>query len=135
MAPLSDMLVHLKQSRLFIFQQIVDGLTYLHKLGILHRDIKPSNIFGTLEGKIKIGDFGISSKLHPTMTPQVCTKNYRPPELFFGQHRYDESVDLWALGCTLAEIFLGKVLFDGHTEIEIMSKITEQLGSMNVRAT
>ncbi|CAD8167615.1 unnamed protein product [Paramecium octaurelia] len=131
MAPLHELLHSINDKQLYIFKELCQALNYLHNQNILHRDIKPSNIFVTAEGQVKLGDFGISTQMRDFMTPQTCTKNYRAPELFFGLKEYDASIDIWSLGCTLVELFTGKILFDGRSEIEIMSQIAELLGSFN----
>ena len=75
------------------------------------------------------------------MTPTTCTKNYRAPELFFGERNYDMTIDSWALGCTLVEMvklsniyfqFTGQILFPGKSEIEILGHITDTLGGATV---
>ena len=58
---------------------------------------------------------------------------YRPPEVIFGSQTYDSSVDIWSLGCVLAECFLGKSLFDGGTDIEQLSQIFQLLGPPSVQ--
>ncbi|CAK80416.1 unnamed protein product (macronuclear) [Paramecium tetraurelia] len=131
MAPLHEIIGNLKDYQLYIFKEICQAVSYLHSNNILHRDIKPSNILVTTQGRVKLGDFGISTKIRQSMTPQTCTKNYRAPELFFGLKEYDHSIDIWSLGCTLIELFTGKMLFNGTSEIEIMSQIAELLGSVN----
>ncbi|CAD8075201.1 unnamed protein product [Paramecium primaurelia] len=131
MAPLHEIIGNLKDCQLYIFKEICQAVSYLHSNNILHRDIKPSNIFVTTQGKVKLGDFGISTQIKQIMTPQTCTKNYRAPELFFGLKEYDHSIDIWSLGCTLIEMYTGKMLFNGTSEIEIMSQIAELLGSVN----
>lgn len=73
---------------------------------IYDKDVKPPNIFITSNGLVKVGDFGISKRIQADMTPTTCTKNYRAPELFFGERNYDMSIDIWALGCTLVELVL-----------------------------
>ncbi|CAD8160323.1 unnamed protein product [Paramecium octaurelia] len=131
MAPLHQIIGNLKDHQLYIFKEICQAVSYLHSNNTLHRDIKPSNIFVTTQGRVKLGDFGISTQIRQSMTPQTCTKNYRAPELFFGLKEYDHSIDVWSLGCTLIELFTGKMLFNGNSEIEIMSQMAELLGSVN----
>lgn len=65
------------------------------------------------------------------MTLQVCTRWYKPPEVMFGQKHYDTSFDVWGCGCILAEMFLGKALFMGSTDIDMLTKIFEICGSPN----
>lgn len=107
MAPLHETLHSISDCQLYIFKELCQAVYYLHTQNILHRDIKPSNIFIAVDGKIKLGDFGISTFKRELMTPQTCTKNYRAPELFFGLKEYNLSIDIWSLGCTLIELYTG----------------------------
>uniref|UniRef100_A0A182VRU4 non-specific serine/threonine protein kinase n=1 Tax=Anopheles minimus TaxID=112268 RepID=A0A182VRU4_9DIPT len=103
-----------------IFEQIVAGVEYVHLKGLIHRDLKPSNIFFSLDGRIKIGDFGLvtdSSDLQydsennmPTMggnrhTRQVGTQLYMSPEQLKGLP-YDYKVDIYSLGLILFELLV-----------------------------
>lgn len=87
----------------------------------MHRDIKTSNVLINNEGALKIGDFGLANFLRPMnrepLTSRVVTLWYRPPELLLGATNYGEAVDLWSVGCVFAEIFLGRPLFKGRTEV------------------
>lgn len=58
-------------------------------------------------GTLKLIDFGIAKKHKPGMqhTKNVVTRCYRAPELFFGCRKYDTSLDIWSLGCTVGELF------------------------------
>uniref|UniRef100_A0A0N4ZSG5 non-specific serine/threonine protein kinase n=1 Tax=Parastrongyloides trichosuri TaxID=131310 RepID=A0A0N4ZSG5_PARTI len=92
----------------FIFTQIVDGVCYLHQNNILHRDLKTANIFLTKNNDVKIGDFGIS-KIMGTNTKMdgaktvIGTPYYISPEMCEGKS-YNESTDIWSLGCVLYEM-------------------------------
>jgi cell division cycle 2-like protein len=67
------------------------------------------------------------------MSRGVATIYYRAPEIFMGDTRYSYSVDIWSLGCILAEMVIREPLFKGKTEIEIVCKIFEIRGAANVR--
>eukprot|EP01103_Thecamoeba_quadrilineata_P016023 TRINITY_DN5239_c0_g1_i1.p1 TRINITY_DN5239_c0_g1~~TRINITY_DN5239_c0_g1_i1.p1 ORF type:complete len:497 (-),score=88.51 TRINITY_DN5239_c0_g1_i1:107-1597(-) len=96
-----------------LFRQIVEGLAYLHSSDIVHRDLKPDNIFFG-RGKtqqydvLKIGDFGLATSLGESAslsTSRVGTFLYTSPEMNSRPSRYDEKVDIYALGIVLFEMW------------------------------
>ena len=104
----------------FIFFELLSGLDYLHKNGVLHRDLKPSNILINNKGGIKIGDFGLarffSKVAQKRYTNQVVTLNYRAPELFLGEEKYSTEIDVWSLGCIFLELLTGNIVFHAYKE-------------------
>lgn len=114
--------------------QTLQGLDYLHKNWILHRDLKPNNLLVNAQGVLKIGDFGLA-KLYgsPTRlnTHQVVTRWYRSPELLYGAKLYSTGVDMWAVGCILAELLLRVPLFPGETDLDQLTKIFGVFGNPN----
>ncbi|KAF6166861.1 hypothetical protein GIB67_026640 [Kingdonia uniflora] len=114
-------------------QQLLCGLDHCHSRGVLHRDIKGSNLLIDNNGILKIADFGLASFFDPyqnqPLTSRVVTLWYRPPELLLGATHYGISVDLWSTGCILAELYAGKPIMPGRTEVEQLHKIFKLCGS------
>ncbi|KAK6934260.1 Protein kinase domain [Dillenia turbinata] len=114
-------------------QQLLRGLDHCHNRGVLHRDIKGSNLLIDNSGVLKIADFGLASFYDPhqsqPLTSRVVTLWYRPPELLLGATYYGTAVDLWSTGCILAELYAGKPIMPGRTEVEQLHKIFKLCGS------
>ncbi|XP_065847817.1 probable serine/threonine-protein kinase At1g09600 [Euphorbia lathyris] len=114
-------------------QQLLRGLEHCHSRGVLHRDIKGSNLLIDNNGILKIGDFGLATFYQPdqsqALTSRVVTLWYRAPELLLGATQYGDAIDLWSTGCILAELFAGKPIMPGRTEVEQMHKILKLCGS------
>ena len=105
----------------FYMQQLLSGLQHCHERGILHRDIKGSNLLIDKNGMLKIADFGLANYYNPNkpvaLTNRVVTLWYRSPELLLGTTRYGPGIDLWSAGCLLAEMFAGRPILPGRTEV------------------
>lgn len=86
--------------------QMVAGVQYLHKQGVIHRDLKPSNVFLASDNTIKIGDFDLATQHHPRSrhSRRVGTPTYASPEQWVG-HDYSFATDVWSLGVILFELF------------------------------
>ncbi|KAF8098312.1 hypothetical protein N665_0269s0036 [Sinapis alba] len=112
-------------------KQLLLGLEHCHSCGVLHRDVKGSNLLLDRNNNLKIADFGLSTfrQRKQPLTSRVVTLWYRPPELLLGSTDYGVTVDLWSTGCILAELFTGKPLLPGRTEVEQMHKIFKLCGS------
>ncbi|KAI5189697.1 cyclin-dependent kinase 12/13 [Nematocida minor] len=112
-------------------EQILQGLAYIHSKHILHRDIKPSNILVRSDKTVKIADFGLSrTTIDENMTRGTVTRWYRAPELLLGCSRYDNSIDVWALGCVIGEMLLSKPLFVAESEMDQLSAISFMCGEI-----
>lgn len=114
-------------------KQLLCGLVHCHSRGILHRDIKGANLLINNDGVLKIGDFGLATLFRPgqkqPLTSRVVTLWYRAPELLLGSTNYGVAVDMWSVGCIIAELFAGKPIMPGRTEVEQMHKIFKLCGS------
>jgi glycogen synthase kinase 3 beta len=86
------------------------SLAYIHALGICHRDIKPQNLLVDPDTHVlKMCDFGSAKKLvagEPNVS-YICSRYYRAPELIFGNSDYNYAIDVWSVGCVIAELMLG----------------------------
>lgn len=95
--------------RLYIYQNF-RALAYLHALGICHRDIKPQNLLVDSDNHVlKVCDFGSAKRLikGEVNVSYICSRYYRAPELIFGATEYNNSIDVWSVGCVMAELLLG----------------------------
>nr|CAD7573003.1 unnamed protein product [Timema californicum] len=104
--------------------QILSGVDFLHSHRIIHRDLKPQNILVTNTGIVKLADFGLAKTydFEMRLTSVVVTLWYRAPEVLLGQP-YATSVDIWACGCIMAELFRRAPLFNGSSEGDQLDKI------------
>eukprot|EP01057_Protomagalhaensia_wolfi_P003801 Protomagalhaensia_wolfi_Nauph_80__3800@NODE_384_length_2633_cov_84_411719_g290_i0_p1_GENE_NODE_384_length_2633_cov_84_411719_g290_i0NODE_384_length_2633_cov_84_411719_g290_i0_p1_ORF_typecomplete_len322_score48_33Pkinase/PF00069_25/4_6e70Pkinase_Tyr/PF07714_17/3_4e44Kinaselike/PF14531_6/1_1e16Pkinase_fungal/PF17667_1/2_3e09Kdo/PF06293_14/3_5e09RIO1/PF01163_22/8_7e05WaaY/PF06176_11/0_00028APH/PF01636_23/0_00056Haspin_kinase/PF12330_8/0_037Seadorna_VP7/PF07387_11/0_037Pox_serthr_kin/PF05445_11/0_09 len=120
-----------------IMKQVLEGVAELHRNWFLHRDLSPGNIFINDQGVCKVADFGLVRTFgspRPTKkTSMVVTLWYRSPELLYGSNYYQDKVDVWSIGCVMAEFLLGgKPLFPGTSEVDQLAKIFAVCGSPSV---
>nr|WNT93105.1 CDKG2-1 protein [Phyllostachys edulis] len=114
--------------------QLLEGVNYLHDNWVLHRDLKTSNLLLNNRGELKICDFGLSRQYGSPLKPctqLVVTLWYRSPELLLGTKEYSTAIDMWSVGCIMAELLAKEPLFNGKTEFEQLDKIFRTLGTPN----
>ena len=120
-----------------IMFQILNGVKFIHDNYILHRDIKPANILITNKGEVKLADFGLSrfyekrKNQWKAYTNAVETLWYRAPELLMSEYYYKTSIDMWSVGCVMAELFLKQPLFKEQTAINQIKQILNVIGRPN----
>lgn len=118
-------------AKLFSFQMFA-GLDVLHKFQIVHRDISPKNLFvDSKYGRLIVGDFGNAKQILSTTEKNVTyiiERKYRPPELIYGSEKYGPPIDIWAGGAVLAELLLGKPLFNGSSAVSLLHDMVRILG-------
>ncbi|CAD7691867.1 unnamed protein product [Nyctereutes procyonoides] len=114
-----------------IMYQILQGLAFIHKHGFFHRDLKPENLLCVGPELVKIADFGLAREIRsrPPYTDYVSTRWYRAPEVLLRSTNYSSPIDIWAVGCIMAEVYTLKPLFPGASEIDTIFKICQLLGT------
>lgn len=114
----------------------------------MHRDVKPENFLISPKGVgavsdssnlasdsliLKLADFGLAKEMKRSSagnhTEYVSTRWYRAPELVLRSQNYKESVDIYALGCIMAEMYLGRPLFPGTSEADQLTRIVTVMGT------
>ncbi|XP_039609958.1 serine/threonine-protein kinase MAK isoform X1 [Polypterus senegalus] len=112
--------------------QILQGLAFIHKHGFFHRDMKPENLLCMGPELVKIGDFGLAREIRsrPPYTDYVSTRWYRAPEVLLRSSTYSSPIDIWAVGCIMAELYTLRPLFPGNSEVDEIFKICQVLGTV-----
>lgn len=139
--------IRLEHSQIKLYmKQLLEGTLYLHKNRILHRDMKAANLLIDNQGQLQIADFGLARPYRDPgqswtgkgwtagthrYTNMVVTRWYRPPELLAGEKKYGPPIDMWGIGCILAEMITGRPLFKGTSEINQLELIAKLCGSPN----
>ncbi|KAJ2978616.1 hypothetical protein NQ176_g3717 [Zarea fungicola] len=119
----------------FIYQ-ILCGLKYIHSANVLHRDLKPGNLLVNADCELKICDFGLARgfSVDPEenagyMTEYVATRWYRAPEIMLSFQSYTKAIDVWSVGCILAELLGGRPFFKGRDYVDQLNQILHILGT------
>lgn len=110
----------------------LESLECIHSRYFAHRDIKPNNFLIAHNGTLKLADFGLARAIGSPdvrMTTQVHMRWYRAPELLLGARHYSTSVDMWALGCILAEMLQRRPWIVGNSDIEQLQLIFDRRGT------
>uniref|UniRef100_A0A674MA26 Mitogen-activated protein kinase n=1 Tax=Takifugu rubripes TaxID=31033 RepID=A0A674MA26_TAKRU len=119
----------------YFLYQILRGLKYIHSANVLHRDLKPSNLLINTTCDLKICDFGLARIADPEhdhtgfLTEYVATRWYRAPEIMLNSKGYSKSIDIWSVGCILAEMLSNRPIFPGKHYLDQLNHILNVLGS------
>lgn len=111
--------------------QILNCVSYIHKTGYFHRDLTLENSYIDKDNNIKIGHFNNAREINarPPLTDYISTRWYRAPEQLLRANNYNYKIDIFAIGCIMAELILMGPLFSGSSEIDQLTKICSLLGT------
>jgi serine/threonine-protein kinase BUR1 len=124
-------------------KQLLEGCAYLHENKILHRDMKAANLLINNHGILQIADFGLARPYDEDVpkpgrgggeatreyTTLVVTRWYRPPELLLQLRKYTTAIDMWGVGCVFGEMFEGKPILTGSSDLNQAHLIFDLVGS------
>ncbi|OMJ80408.1 hypothetical protein SteCoe_19310 [Stentor coeruleus] len=112
-----------------VTRQILIALEYIHNLHLIHCDLKPENILikSYSRCEVKVIDFGSSCFTHDHLSSYIQSRSYRAPEVILGC-KYDERIDIWSLGCIVAELWTGEVLFQNDCVQGLLARIMSIMG-------
>uniref|UniRef100_A0A672PNM0 mitogen-activated protein kinase n=1 Tax=Sinocyclocheilus grahami TaxID=75366 RepID=A0A672PNM0_SINGR len=109
----------------YLVYQMLRGL----KVSTVNSDLKPGNLAINEECELKILDFGLARQADSEMTGYVVTRWYRAPEVILSWMHYTQTVDIWSVGCIMAEMLLGKPLFKGNDHLDQLMEIMKITGT------
>ncbi|XP_043661457.1 putative protein kinase C delta type homolog isoform X5 [Drosophila teissieri] len=131
-----DLMFHIQESGRFSEErarfygaEIISGLKFLHKKGIIYRDLKLDNVLLDYEGHVRIADFGMCKLqiyLDKTADSFCGTPDYMAPEIIKGE-KYNQNVDWWSFGVLLYEMLIGQSPFSGCDEDELFWSICNEI--------
>jgi|UniRef100_A0A7S4FQ84 serine/threonine protein kinase len=124
--------LQLEDVRNYSFQLLL-AVDHLWSLGMLHRDLKPENILVGKYGILKLADFGHSNCTRTMSADHVGTRDYRAPELVFGNDQYDVRSEIWAVACTMYFLHTGSHMFNSKNERELLQIYSQQFGPPSVQ--
>ncbi|KAJ3220719.1 U4/U6 small nuclear ribonucleoprotein prp4, partial [Chytriomyces hyalinus] len=124
-----DIGLNIKAVRVYA-QQLFLSLSLLRKANVLHADIKPDNVLvNESKNVLKLCDLGSASDASENeITPYLVSRFYRAPEIILGLP-YDFAMDMWSIGCTLYELYTGKILFPGRSNNQMLRYMQETKGA------
>jgi len=114
----------------WITKQILTALQFLHNMNLIHSDVKPENILfeSYSRAKVKLIDFGSSCFLRDRQSSYIQSRSYRAPEVILGLP-YDSKIDVWSLGCVVAEMYTNQVTFLNNSIVSMLSRIEAICGA------
>eukprot|EP00795_Rhopilema_esculentum_P007464 gene7464-13235_t len=114
-----------------ITYQMLQGVAFMHKNGFFHRDMKPENVLCSGPELVKIADLGLAREIRsrPPYTDYVSTRWYRAPEVLLRSTNYSSPIDIFAIGCIMAETYTLRPLFPGSSEVDMIFKLCSVLGT------
>ena len=111
---------------------LCQAVWFCHENYVLHRDIKGNNLLIAADGTVKLADFGLARGFADPgrrMTSNVITRFYRPPELLYGCYHYAGGVDIWSVGCVIAELAIRGFFLASDTDIGQLATICDHFGT------
>lgn len=112
-------------------RQLVLGLKHMKMCGIIHADIKPDNVLiSKNHAQLKICDLGSACEIQEgeEIVEYLVSRFYRAPEIMLGYRNYSYAIDMWAIGCTIFELWTGKILFQGRNNNDMLKQIQDVKG-------
>lgn len=117
-----------------IAKQVLESLTFLHSLDLIHCDLKPENILmkSYADCSVKLIDFGSSCFTTDTLSSYAQSRAYRAPEVIIGA-KYSQKIDVWSLGCILAELYSGRMLFRNSSVPSLLARMVSIRGPFDTK--